>query len=82
VDPHKKTLIDLQYFVEKLKGTGHKALILMDANQAEHQVYQQKNNNIKLVTKKRLHVDGAIGGSLQTFMRNCGLTNILRQTHE
>jgi hypothetical protein len=35
VDPHKQTLIYLQYFVEKLKATGHEALILMDSNQAE-----------------------------------------------
>jgi predicted AAA+ superfamily ATPase len=35
VDPHKHTFIDLQYFVEKLKATGHEVIILMDANQAE-----------------------------------------------
>jgi hypothetical protein len=75
-------LIDLQYFVEKFKATGHEALILMDANQAEEQVNQHQTHNIKLVTKKGFHVDGAIDGSLQTFMRNCGLTNILRQMHE
>jgi hypothetical protein len=36
----------LQYFVEKLKSTGHEALILMDANQAEEQAYQQQTQNI------------------------------------
>jgi hypothetical protein len=34
VDPHKKTLIDLQYHVEKLKADGHEVLILIDTNQA------------------------------------------------
>jgi hypothetical protein len=82
VDPHKQTLIDLQYFVEKLKATGQEALILMDDNQSEEQAYQQQTHNIKLVTKKGLHVDGTIDGSLQTLMRYCGLTNILRQLHE
>jgi hypothetical protein len=82
VDPHKQNLIDLQYFVEKLKATGHEALILMDANQAEEQAYQKQTHNIKLVTKKGFHVDGKIDRFLQTFMRNCGLTNILRQMHE
>jgi hypothetical protein len=82
VDPHKQTLIDLQYFVEKLKATRHKALILMDANQAEEQSYQQHTNSIKLVMKKGFHVDGTIDGSLQNFMQNCGLINILRQMHE
>jgi hypothetical protein len=32
VDPHKQTLIDLQYHVEKLKADGHEVLIFMDAN--------------------------------------------------
>jgi hypothetical protein len=64
VDPHKQTLIDVRYFVEKLKSTGHEALILMDANQAEEQAYQQQTHNTKLVTKKGFHVDVTIGGSL------------------
>jgi hypothetical protein len=33
VYPHKQTLIDLQYLVEKLKAAGRKLLILMDTNQ-------------------------------------------------
>jgi hypothetical protein len=82
VDPHKQTFIDLQYFVKKLKATGNEALILMEANQAEAQTYQQQTYNIKLVMKKGFHLDGTIDGSLQTFMQNCGLTNILRQMHE
>jgi hypothetical protein len=72
----------LQYFVEKLKATGHEALILMDANQAKEQAYQQQTHNIKLVTKKGFHMDGTIYVYLQTFMRNCGLINILLQMHD
>jgi hypothetical protein len=41
VDPHKQTLIDLQYHVEKIKADGHEVLILMDANQAEEQYQAQ-----------------------------------------
>jgi hypothetical protein len=40
VDPHKQTLIDLQYHVEKIKAYGHGVMMFMDANQAEEQVYQ------------------------------------------
>jgi hypothetical protein len=58
----------LQYFVEKIKATGHEELILMDTNQVEEQAYQQQTHNIKFVTKKGFHVDGTIDGSLQTFM--------------
>jgi hypothetical protein len=54
----------------------------MDANQVKKQTYQQQTHNIKLVMKKGFHVDETIDGSLQRFMRNCVLVNILRQIHE
>jgi hypothetical protein len=54
----------------------------MDPNQAEKQVYQHQTHNIKLVMKKGFHVDGTIDGSLHTFMKKCGVTNILHQMHE
>jgi hypothetical protein len=82
MDPHKQTLIELQHFVEKLKATGHEVLILMDANQAERQTYRPQYHNIKLVTKKGFHVEGIIDGSLQSFMQNCGLINIMRQVNK
>jgi predicted SpoU family rRNA methylase len=69
LDPHKQTLIDVPYFVEKLKATGHEVLVLMDANQAEEQTYQPQSHNVTLVTKKGFHVDSAIGVSLQSFMK-------------
>jgi hypothetical protein len=71
VDPYKQTLIDLQYFVEKLKKIVHEVLILMDVNQSEEQTYQQQAHNIKLVMKKGFHVDGTIDRSLQSLMRKC-----------
>jgi hypothetical protein len=45
VDPHKQTLIDLKYHVEKLKTDGHEGLIFMDTNQTEEQVYQTPTHN-------------------------------------
>jgi hypothetical protein len=54
VDPHKQTLIDLQYFVEKLKATGHESLILMDVNPAEEQVYQQQHTQHKTCDEERV----------------------------
>jgi hypothetical protein len=68
VDPHEQTLIDLQYFVEKMKANGHEVLILMDANQSEEQTYQPQAHNIKLVTKKGFSVGGTIDGFLQSVM--------------
>jgi hypothetical protein len=81
VDPYKQTLIDLQYHVEKHKPDGHEVLIFMNANQAEEQVYQAPTHNEKLVTKKGFHVDGSIDGSLQSFIQNCGLVNVLQRMH-
>jgi hypothetical protein len=78
VYPHKQTIIDLQYYVEKLKTDVHKVFIFMDANQAEEQVYQAPTHNEKSVTKKCFHVDVSIDGYLQSFIQNCGLINFLR----
>jgi hypothetical protein len=82
VDPHKQTLIDLQYHVEKLKADGHELLILMDANQAEEQVYQAQTHNEKFVTQKGFHVDGYIDVYLQSFIMNCGLIDVLSRMYE
>jgi hypothetical protein len=82
VDSHKQTLIDIQYHVEKLKEDGHEVLILMDDNQAEEQVYQAQTHHEKFVTKNSFHVDGSIDGSLQSFIENCGLINVLRRIYE
>jgi hypothetical protein len=82
VDPHKQTLIDLQYHVEKLKADGHEIVILMDANQAEEQVYQAHTYNEKCVTQKGFHVDGSIDGYIISFIQNCGLINVLRRIYE
>jgi hypothetical protein len=82
VDPHKQTLIYLQYHVEKLKTDGHEVLIFMDSNQVEEQVYQAPTHNENFVTQKSFHVDGSIDGSLQSFIQNCQLINVLRRIHE
>jgi hypothetical protein len=82
LDPHKQTTIDLQYFMEDLKLKGHDVLLLMDASQSEEQTFQPHIHNTKFVTKKGFHVDGSIDRSLNSFMQNCGLLNIMRQLHE
>jgi hypothetical protein len=82
VDPHKQTIIDLQYHIEILKSNGNEVLILMDANQAEEQVYKAQTHNEKFLTQKGFHVDGSIDGSLQSFIQNCGLINVLRRMYE
>jgi hypothetical protein len=45
-------------------------------------VYQAQKQNKKFVTQKGFHVDGSIDGSLQSFIQNCGLINVLRLMYE
>jgi hypothetical protein len=40
LDPHKQTLIDLQYFVQELQQGGDEVILLQDDNQDEHQSYR------------------------------------------
>jgi hypothetical protein len=54
----------------------------MDANQVEEQVYQAQKHNEKFVTQKGFHVDGSIDGSLQSFIHNYGLINVLRRMYK
>jgi hypothetical protein len=45
-------------------------------------VYQAQTHNEKFVTKKGFHVDGSIDGSLQSFIQNYGLVNVLRRMYK
>jgi hypothetical protein len=80
--PHWQTLIDLEYFFNDLKYANHKVLIFMDANENETHQLQAQTHDVKFVTKRRFRVDGSIDGSLHTFMRNCGLINVIKELNE
>jgi hypothetical protein len=81
LDPHKQTLIDLQYFVQEQQQGGDGFILFLDANQDEHQSYRPQDHDVCFKTKGGFHVDGSIDGSLRTFMANCGLTNVLLDVH-
>jgi hypothetical protein len=40
LDPHNKTLIDLQYFFQELQQEGDEVILFLDAAQDEHQTYR------------------------------------------
>jgi hypothetical protein len=82
LSPHRQTLIDLEYLVKDLKDVNHKVLIFMDANKNETHQFQAQTHDFNLVTKQGFHVDGSIYGSLHTFMRNCGLLNVIKKLNE
>jgi hypothetical protein len=81
LDPHKQTLIDLQYFVQELQQGGNEVILFLDAYQDENQPYRPQEHAECFKTKEGFHVDGSIDGSLHTFMSNCGLTNALTDVH-
>jgi hypothetical protein len=81
LDPHKQTLIDLQYFFQELLQGGDEVILFLDANQDEYQSYRPQNHDACFKTKVGFQVDGSIDGSLRSFMANCGLTNALMDVH-
>jgi sulfur relay (sulfurtransferase) DsrC/TusE family protein len=81
LDPHKQTLIELQYFVQELQQESEEVILLLDANQDDQQTYLHKEHNECFKTRRRFYVDGNIDGSLRTFMANWGLTNALMDVH-
>jgi hypothetical protein len=82
LSPHRQTLIDLEYFAKDLKDANHKVLIFMDTKENETHQFQAQTHDVKFVTKHGFHVDGSINGSLHTFMRNCGLLNVIKELNE
>jgi hypothetical protein len=76
LDPHKQTLIDLQYFVQEILQGGDEVILFLDA-----QPYRPQDHDACFKTKGRFQVNGSIDGSLRSFMANCGLTNALTDIH-
>jgi hypothetical protein len=81
LDPHKQTLIDLQYFVQELQQEGDEVILFLDSNQEDQQTFRSQEHNECFKTKSVFHVNGSIDGSLRTFMANCRLTNALKDVH-
>jgi hypothetical protein len=54
----------------------------MDANENETHHFKAQKHDVKFVTKQGFHVNGSIDGSLHTFMRNCGLLNVIKELNE
>jgi hypothetical protein len=82
LNPHRQTLIDLEYFVKDLKDANNEVLIFLDANENETHQLQAQTHDVKFVTKNGFHVDGSIDGSLHTFMRTCGLLDVIKELNE
>jgi hypothetical protein len=82
IDPHRQTVIDLEYFLQKLKDKVHHVLIFIDANEDEQHQFQEQGHDVQLVTNKGFHVDGRHNGSLGTMMDNYGLINRIKELND
>jgi hypothetical protein len=66
INPHKQTMIDLEYFTEELKTDGFEVVVFIDANETlDHRVRSQ-NHDHKYNSDNEFHIDGSIDGSIAT----------------
>jgi hypothetical protein len=66
INPHKQTMIALEYFTEELKTDGFEVVVFIDANEKlDHRVRSQ-NHDHKYKSDKGFHIDGSIDGSIAT----------------
>jgi hypothetical protein len=81
IDPHRQTLVDLEYFVTNLRNIEHDVAIFIDANQNDKRCYRPQGYNKQFESYGGFNIDGRIDGSLKTFTENKGLVNALKNKH-
>jgi hypothetical protein len=81
INPHKQTMIDLEYFTEELKTDGFEVAVFIDANEMLDHQFRSQNHYHKYKSDKGFHIDGSIDGSIATYTHNCDLSNILSERH-
>jgi hypothetical protein len=73
IDPHKQTLVDLEYFVQELINKGHVVAIFIHTNENDRQCYRPQGHADNFGSKTGFNINGRIDGSLKTFLENTGL---------
>jgi hypothetical protein len=58
VDPHKHTLVDLEYFVHEFINKGHNVEIFIDANQNDRRCYRPQGHTYHFESNTRFNIDG------------------------
>jgi hypothetical protein len=81
INPHKQTMIDLEYFTEELKTYGFEVAVFIAANETLEPRFRSQNHDHKYKSDKGFHFDGSIDGSIATYTHNCGLSNTLSERH-
>jgi hypothetical protein len=81
INPHKQTMINLEYFTEELKTDGFEVVVFIDAYEPiDHRVRTQ-NHGHKYKSESGVHIDGSIDGSIETYIQDCGLSNMPAECH-
>jgi hypothetical protein len=74
-------MIDLEYFTDELKSDGFEVVVFIDAHEIiEHSVRKQSHQH-NYTSNNGFHIDGSIDDSIETYIRNCVLSNILAERH-
>jgi hypothetical protein len=81
IDPHKQTLVDLEYFIHELRNKGHSLAIFIDANKNDRRCYRPQGHTDHFESKTGFNIDGRIDGSLKSCLKNTGLSNALKNNH-
>jgi hypothetical protein len=81
IDPHKQTLVDLEYFIHELRNKGHDVAIFIDANQNYRRCYLPQGHKDHFESKTGFNINGKGDGSLKIFLENTGLYNALNNKH-
>jgi hypothetical protein len=81
INPHRQTVIDLEYFTEDLTAYGFEVVVFIDENKPIDHIVRAKNHDHKYKSENGFHIDGSIDGSVATYIENCGLSNILAERH-
>jgi hypothetical protein len=81
LDPHRQTMIDLEYFSKPLQAKCHDIALFIDTNEGIEQRFQPQGQKVAFKTDHGFHVDGRIDRYLRTFMENYGLVNIIAEMH-
>jgi hypothetical protein len=81
INPHKRTMVDLEYFSEELKTDGFEVAVFIDANETLDHRFCSQNHDHKYKSDKGFHIDSSIDGSIATYTHKCGLSNTLSERH-
>jgi hypothetical protein len=80
-NPHKQTMIDLEYFVKSLRLKGHETTLFVNANEGVEHIFRPQGHRKVFKTDNGLHVNGNIDAPRGTFMENWGLENKMATIH-